>query len=88
MNEISRTPHSLKYEAGRITVTGVKAVESYDEKSAEILLFDGLLTIKGSGLKLEETDIKSGNVILSGALHSLDYHAKAENIGLIKRIFR
>lgn len=89
MNENQKVnPHSFKYEGNKIVITGVLSVDNYDDKNMEVRLSDGLLSIKGSGLKLEEMEVKSGIAILSGALHSLDYHAKVEKVGILKRIFR
>ena len=89
MNENQKVnPHSFKYEGNKIVITGVLSVDNYDEKSMEVKLSDGLLTIKGSDLKLEEMEVKSGIAILSGKLYALDYHAKVEKVGILKRIFR
>ena len=88
MNETAKSPHSFKYEAGKMVITGVISVDNYDDKSMELRINDGLLTLRGRDFVLEEMEVKSGIVILSGVLHSTDYHAKAEKVGLLNRIFK
>lgn len=80
--------HSLKYESGRIFVTGVVNVDSFDEKEVELRLATSSLTLKGSGFKLDEMEVKSGILSLQGKLSSLNYHEKAEKMGLVKRLFK
>ena len=88
MNENVKNPHSFKYESNKIVITGVISVDNYDDKSIDVRLSDGVLTVKGRDLKLEEMEVKSGIAILSGTLYSTDYHAKAERVSLLRRIFR
>lgn len=80
--------HSLRYEQGKLFLTGVKNVDSFDDKTAELRLADSLLTLRGSGFKLEETEVKSGILTMEGKLTSLGYRDKAEKMSLIKRLFK
>lgn len=89
MNEnIKSVQHSFKYDSGKIVVTGISNVENYDSKCVELRLSNGLLTIKGNDFNLEETDVKSGLIVISGVLSGLDYHARAEKTSIIKRLFK
>ena len=88
MAEVQNIGHTFRYEKGKLIVTGVRAVDSYDDKSVEVLLNGGRLSISGSGFLLEEMDLKSGQLVVNGLLHTLTYREKGEKVGLVKRIFR
>ena len=84
--------HSLTLnnrQGGRIT--GVRDVNSFDEK--EILLFTdaGKLVIKGEQLHVKQLDLKKGEVDLEGKVDSLTYLSKNtdnRDESLFKRMFR
>ena len=84
--------HSLTLnnrQGGRIT--GVRDVNSFDEK--EILLFTdaGKLVIKGEQLHVKQLDLKKGEVDLEGRVDSLTYLSKNtdnRDESLFKRMFR
>lgn len=80
--------HSFRYEKGKLFVTGVIGVDSYDDKAVEVKLNGGMMSVVGSGFSLEEMDLKSGLLTVSGTLGSLTYREKGEKIGFVKRLFR
>lgn len=89
MNEIkSVSGHSFRYENGKIYATGVVSVEEFDDKEAVLRLSDSVLTLKGSGFVLVETEVKSGLFSMEGKITSLSYHAKEAKIGFVKRLFK
>ena len=84
--------HSLTLnnrQGGRIT--GVRDVNSFDEK--EILLFTdaGKLVIKGEQLHVKQLNLEKGEVDLEGRVDSLTYLSKntdKKEESLLKRMFR
>ena len=84
--------HSLTLDnrqGGRIT--GVRDVNSFDEK--EILLFTdaGKLVIKGEQLHVKQLDLEKGEVDLEGKVDSLTYLSKNtdnRDESLFRRMFR
>ncbi len=88
MTEQTKSSNSLRYENGKITVSGVINVDSFDEKEVNLRLVSDVLTIRGSGFKMEETDTKSGLFTMNGTIASLNYHAKGEKVGFIKRLLK
>ena len=72
-------------------ITGVKDVQSFDEK--EILLFTqaGKLVIKGEQLHVKQLDLEKGEVDLEGKVDSLTYLSKNtdnRDESLFRRMFR
>ncbi len=90
MNETTNknTLHSFRYENGKICISGVVNVDCFDERCAELRLFDSSLTLKGSGFKLEDMELKSGILNMDGKLSSVTYHDKGEKISFVKRLFK
>ncbi|MDD7218682.1 MAG: sporulation protein YabP [Clostridia bacterium] len=73
------------------TITGVRDVNSFDEK--EILLFTqaGKLVIKGEQLHVKRLNLEKGEVDLEGKIDSLTYLSKStdkKDESLLKRMFR
>ena len=73
------------------SITGVKDVQSFDEK--EILLFTqaGKLVIKGEQLHVKQLDLEKGEVDLEGKVDSLTYLSKNTDNreeSFLKRMFR
>ncbi len=89
MNEIKNAGgHSFRYENGKIYATGVVSVEEFDDKEAVLRLADSVLTLRGGGFVLLETEVKSGLFSMEGKITSLSYHAKEAKIGFVKRLFK
>ena len=66
--------HQIVIEGQRhARVTGVVDVESFHEEEAAILTEAGLLVLSGESLKLTRLDPDSGQVIVDGRIHSLEY---------------
>lgn len=80
--------HSLKYENGKINMAGVINVDQFDDKEIILRLSEQSLTLKGENFSIELMDTVGGNCIVKGRLISLNYHAKSEKLGLVKRIFK
>ncbi|MBR1748016.1 MAG: YabP/YqfC family sporulation protein [Clostridia bacterium] len=88
MGEAPNSNHSFRYERGKLFVTGVVGVDSYDDKTVEVRLAAGRLSITGSGFSLEEMDLKSGLLTIDGTPQSLTYREKGEKVGFLKRLIR
>lgn len=80
--------HSLRYENGRICISGVINVDNFDEKEVELRLTSSSLTLRGSNFKMEDVELKSGILNMEGKIISLNYHEKMEKMSLIKRLFK
>lgn len=89
MEEIhNKSPHSLKYENNRINVTGVINLDSFDDNTVVARLTDKSMIIKGDKLNVEDLNVKTGIMLMSGTINSLTYHQKLEKLTLIKRLFK
>lgn len=54
-------------------ISGVKQVISFDDNSVLLLTECGELLLEGSGLKVDELNVQSGDVAVSGEVSALIY---------------
>ena len=82
--------HRLVLEGrNRLTVTGVLDVERFDEEAAVLETGGGSLILRGSGLHVEELDLRAGQVKVSGQVDSLTYEETNLTQGsFLSRLFR
>ena len=82
-------PHTLSLtDRGRLTVSGVADVESFDENTVVLDTAGGLLIVRGSSLHVDKLSIEGGELSLSGRVDSLNYEeGRAERGGLLSRLF-
>lgn len=75
----------------KLSITGVNEVVSFND---EIIILNtnlGILTIKGSGLKMNKLDVQNGDMKITGLINSFIYTGnenKKSNESIIARLFR
>lgn len=82
--------HSVILEGReRLTVSGVEAVESFDEAAVVMNTVKGTLVIRGQELHMEKLSLDSGEAALAGHVDSLEYEDEARvSEGFLARIFK
>lgn len=82
-------PHKLTLDGrGRLDVTGVQDVESFDEETVVLCTAQGTLVVRGSGLHLRMLSLEGGQVAVDGRVDSLAYEDDAPGGGFFSRLFR
>ena len=89
-NELNRAePHELRLEnREKLSVTGVREVESFDENAVVLHTARGVLIFRGENLHLKTLSIDGGQVAVSGTIGSLSYEEAQKIGGLFQRLFR
>ncbi|MBP3634824.1 MAG: sporulation protein YabP [Oscillospiraceae bacterium] len=82
-------PHKLTLDDRcRLTMTGIKEVESFDEEMVVLYTTRGTLVIRGTGLHLQLLSLDSGQVHVDGTVESLTYEDTAPGTGgFFSRLF-
>jgi hypothetical protein len=80
--------HTLKYENDHIYASGVVNLDNFENNLIIARLCDKTMTIKGNNLNVEDLNIKTGVMVISGTLTSLSYHHKQEKLSLTKKFFK
>lgn len=81
--------HKLELDMGRlVSMTGVKDVPVFTDKSATITLQSETLLLSGQDLALKTLDIESGKLIITGKVYAIKYTSQASPTSLLKKIFK
>lgn len=88
-----KTVHKLQFtDRKKGTVTGIRDVNSFDEKEISLVTEEGILCVKGENLHVTRLDLEKQEVDLAGKIDSLTYSqgiAKAKGgEGILKRLFQ
>ncbi len=82
-------PHDLRLEnRARLSVTGVREVESFDEESVVLHTARGVLVIRGQSLHLQTLSIDGGQVAVDGTVDAMLYEEPQKPGGFFSRLFR
>lgn len=82
-------PHRLVMDGrNRLTVSGVREVESFDESMVALITVRGTLVVRGQGLHLKNLSLGQGEAAVDGMVESLTYEdEQPPKRGLWGRLF-
>lgn len=84
-----RTHQLMLENRGRLHLTGVTDVDSFDETRVTVYTELGELTVGGSGLHIQNLNTEEGALTMEGKIDSLVYSPDAEPAGgLFARLFK
>lgn len=79
-------PHNISLEGrGKLTVTGVRDVESFDEGLIVLDTVRGVLLVRGRDLHLQLLSLEGGQAVVDGTVDSLVYEEERKG-GLFSRL--
>ncbi|MDO5784150.1 MAG: sporulation protein YabP [Eubacteriales bacterium] len=89
-NESKAMPHGLTMQdRQRLTLSGVSDVVNFDENQVVVLTTLGTLTIRGTGLHVDQLSLDTGDLKLTGSVDSLEYDDNAvHGGGFFRRMFQ
>ena len=88
MDNTNEMSHSLTLEnRERLNLTGISDVDSFNEEEVLAICSCGELSIKGEMLHIEELNLETGTVCVSGKISSFSYSEKFSSSSLLKRLF-
>lgn len=83
-----KKPHTLLLDNRRLlSLTGVEDVVGFDENTVSLRTADCSLVVKGSDLHICKLSLETGDVVIDGAVSSLQYLASAGK-SLRAKLFR
>ena len=81
--------HSIILEGReKLFVTGVEAAESFDDTELTVHTAQGVLRVEGSGLHVEQLELETGELRLTGLVSAMDYPETEPGGSLFSRLFR
>ena len=90
MEKKKKKAHSLYLEnRNGLKLTGVTDVDSFDEETVNAYTDYGCLTVSGTGLHVEELNLESGLLEVTGEIVALVYSNRTEKSkNVFKRLFQ
>lgn len=87
MEKEIQQPHELRLDnRARLSISGVKEVESFDEAVVVLRTVRGLLIVRGEKLQLQALSIDGGQISVNGLIDSLSYEEEQKTTGFFKRL--
>jgi len=85
-----KMPHSVTIEdRGKMTVTGVSDVDSFDEQTMIVYTDLGELTVRGKGLHISRLNTETGELNITGTVSAIAYtDDRSKSTGFLNRLFR
>ena len=91
-NRRTEWPHNVILEdRSRLSVSGVEDVASFDENAVVLYTSHGLLTVRGTALRVDKLSIEGGELNIEGTVDALQYQDEQparEGGGFWSRLFR
>lgn len=82
-------PHRLTLaERGKLTVSGVTEVISFDDGAVVLQTCMGTLTVQGDSLQLKNLSLEGGQVEVDGSIRSMVYEEPRQSGGWLNRLLR
>ncbi len=89
MEKETQQPHELRLDnRARLSVSGVREVESFDETVVVLSTVRGLLIVRGEKLQLQALSLDGGQVSVHGLIDTLSYEETEKSEGFFRRMFR
>ena len=83
-----RIPHKLALEErGKLTMTGVTEVISFEEDAVVLRTSLGTLIVHGRELQLRTLSLDGGQVAVEGSISALVYEEPKAAGGILRRLF-
>lgn len=72
----------------KISMSGIKKVDNFDEQSIILLTELGELTIKGENLHISKMDVDTGDLKVTGNIYGLIYNEPQKSTSVFKRLLK
>ena len=70
-----------------LSVSGVEEVDGFDDGYVRMCTCLGALTVRGTGLRVENLSIETGELTVTGEIAEIVYEEQAAGTGWLKRLF-
>ena len=86
---VREIPHNIILEErGKLSVSGVVDVQSFDEEQVLLETVRGMLVVRGQGLHVERLQLEAGELIVEGEVGLVEYDDSVQPRGsLLGRLF-
>ncbi len=72
----------------KISMSGIKKVDNFDDQTIILLTEMGELTIKGENLHISKMDVDTGDLKVTGKIYGLIYNETQRGSSIFKRLIK
>lgn len=72
----------------KISMSGIKKVDNFDDQTIILLTEMGELTIKGENLHISKMDVDTGDLKVTGKIYGLIYNETQKGSSIFKRLIK
>ena len=89
-NTVQRTHHAILENREKLMLSGVTAIESFDDRAVILYSQRGELVILGRGLHMQQLSVESGEVTVEGEVQAMRYgdRDRSRPEGFLRRLLR
>ena len=87
-NKVSNSHSVIMERCKNINMSGVKEVKGFDEETVLLDTEEGLLTVKGENLLINDFSSASGELSMEGDIYALAYTPDSKNKSILKRLLK
>ena len=85
----NRPLHNISMEnREKISMSGIKKVDNFDDQTIILLTEMGELTIKGENLHISKMDVDTGDLKVTGKIYGLIYNETQRGSSIFKRLIK
>jgi len=88
----NKSPHKVVIDSrGKIIITAVEDVDSFNEMEIILLTNHGMITVTGEELHINKLSLEDGTLVVEGRIQSVDYADHEEERskkGVFSKMFR
>ena len=89
--EETKRHHVTMENRGKITITEVEDVESFDEGKVVVITSMGAMTVEGSDFRINKLNVDDGQLVIEGIVDEIKYSEikrNQESGGFFANLFR
>lgn len=91
MNQPTRIParsHVAIENREKISITGIKQVDSFDESEVSARFENSSVSVFGQGLHISRLDLDNGILVIDGFITGIEYSENQSHQGILSRLFK
>lgn len=87
-NKLSHSHSVIMEQCKKINMSGVKEVKGFDEETVLLDTEEGLLTVKGENLIINDFSATTGELSMEGNVYAMAYTPDSKNRNILKRLLK
>lgn len=87
-NKSSNFHSVIMEQCKKINMSGIKEVKGFEEDTILLDTEEGLLTVKGENLIINDFSATSGELSMEGDIYALAYTPDSKNKSILKRLLK